>query len=158
VKQLLVISHISPMEDPLITIILKSVTSPLLLLLTFGFFFSYSVPCRTSRVFWHVPVLPGCSAKDVNLWAASFPPQMLRSVYSRLFTVSQNHRIAGVGRELCGSSSPTPLPKQADLDQAAQDHVQVGLEYLQGKRIHSLPGQPVPVLCHPQSEEVLPLV
>jgi len=25
---------------------------------------------------------------------------------------SQNHRIVGVGRDLCGSSSPTPLPKQ----------------------------------------------
>jgi len=24
---------------------------------------------------------------------------------------SQNHRIVGVGRDLCGSSSPTPLPK-----------------------------------------------
>jgi len=24
----------------------------------------------------------------------------------------QNHRILGVGRDLCGSSSPTPLPKQ----------------------------------------------
>jgi len=24
---------------------------------------------------------------------------------------SQNHRMLGVGRDLCGSSSPTPLPK-----------------------------------------------
>jgi len=24
---------------------------------------------------------------------------------------SQNHKIVGVGRDLCGSSSPTPLPK-----------------------------------------------
>jgi len=28
---------------------------------------------------------------------------------------SQNHRIVGVGRDLCGSSSPTPLPKQGHL-------------------------------------------
>jgi len=27
-------------------------------------------------------------------------------------TESQNHRMVGVGRDLCGSSSPTPLPKQ----------------------------------------------
>jgi len=27
----------------------------------------------------------------------------------------QNHRIVGVGRDLCGSSSPTPLPKQGHL-------------------------------------------
>ena len=64
----------------------------------------------------------------------------------------------GVGRDLCGSSSPTPLPKQCRLQQAAQDLVQAGLEYLQRRRLHSLPGQPVPVLRHPQSEEVLPHV
>jgi len=61
----------------------------------------------------------------------------------------------GVGRELCGSSSPTPLPKQGHPEQAAQDRFQVGLEYLQRRRFHSLPGQPVPGLRHPQREEVL---
>jgi len=30
----------------------------------------------------------------------------------------------GVGRDLCGSSSPTPLPKQGHLQQAAPDCVQ----------------------------------
>ena len=62
----------------------------------------------------------------------------------------------GVGRDLCGSSSPTPLPTQGHLQQAAQDRVQAGLEYLQRRRLHHLPGQPVPVLRHPQREEVLP--
>jgi len=71
---------------------------------------------------------------------------------------SQNHRMVGVGRDLCGSSHPTPLPKQGHLQQATQDLVQAGLEYLQRRRIHSLPGQPVPVLRHPQREEVLPHV
>jgi len=28
---------------------------------------------------------------------------------------SQNHRMVGVGRDLCGSSSPTLLPKQNHL-------------------------------------------
>jgi len=60
--------------------------------------------------------------------------------------LSQNHRTVGVGRDLCGSPSPTPLPKQGHLEQDAQDLVQVSLEYLQRRRIHSLPGQPVPVL------------
>jgi len=60
-----------------------------------------------------------------------------------------------VGRDLCGSSSPTPVPKQGHLQQAAQDLVQAGLESHQRRRIHSFPGQPVPVLHHPQSEEVL---
>ena len=71
---------------------------------------------------------------------------------------SQNHRMFGVGRDLCGSSSSTPLPKQGHLQQAAQDPVQAGLEYVQRRRIHNLPGQPVPVFHHPQREEVLPHV
>jgi len=71
---------------------------------------------------------------------------------------SHIHRIAGVGRDLCGSSSSTPLLKQGHLEQAAQDLVQAGLEYLQRSRIHNLPGQPVAVLHHPQREEVLPHV
>ena len=72
--------------------------------------------------------------------------------------MSQNHRMVGVGRDLWGSSSPTPLTKQGHLQQAAQDRGQVGLEYLQKRRLHNLSGHPVPVLCHPQSEEVLPHV
>jgi len=69
-------------------------------------------------------------------------------------TESQNHRMVGVGR----ASGPTPLPKEVHLQQAAQDLLQVSLEYLQRRRLHNLSGQPVPVLCHPQREEVLPLV
>ena len=60
----------------------------------------------------------------------------------------------GVGKDLCGSSSPILLLKQGHLQQAAEDLVQTGLEYLQRRRLHSLPGQPLPVLCHPQREEV----
>jgi len=70
--------------------------------------------------------------------------------------VLQSHRMSGVGRDLCGSSSATPLPKQGHLQQAAQDLVQAGLEYLQRRRIHNLSGQPIPVLHHPLSEQVLP--
>jgi len=54
----------------------------------------------------------------------------------------------GVGGDLCGSSSPTPLPKQGRLQQDAQDLVQAGLEHLHRRRLHNLPGQPVPVLRH----------
>ena len=66
--------------------------------------------------------------------------------------------MVGVGRDLWGSSGPTPLPKQGHPEQAAQDRVQAGLEYLQRRRLHNLPGQPVPGLRHPQREEVLPPV
>ena len=71
---------------------------------------------------------------------------------------SQNHRMFGVGRDLCGSSSPASLPKQGHSEQAAEDLVQVGLEYLQRRRLHNLSEQPVLVRRHPQSEEVLPHV
>jgi len=66
--------------------------------------------------------------------------------------------MVGVGRDLCGSSNPSPLPEQGHLQQAAQDLVQAGLEYLRRRRLHNLSGQPVPVRHHPQSEEVLPHV
>ena len=52
----------------------------------------------------------------------------------------------GVGRDLCGSSSPTPLSKQGHLEQAAQDIMQVSFEYLQRRGLHNPYGQPV---CFP---------
>ena len=39
----------------------------------------------------------------------------MRRLGKTLFTESQNHRMVGVGRDLCGSSSPTLLPKQGHL-------------------------------------------
>ena len=48
-----------------------------------------------------------------------------------------------------------PLCKAGTLQQAAQVGVQTGLQYLQRKRIHCLPGQPVPVLCHPYVKKFL---
>ena len=64
--------------------------------------------------------------------------------------------MVGVGRDLCGSSSPTLLPKQGHPQQAAEDLVQVGPEHLQRRRPHNVPGQPAPGLLHPQSEEAPP--
>ena len=78
----------------------------------------------------------------------------LTSVYAqwnhhRQCILSQTHRMAGVGRDLCGQSSPTPLPKQGHQELVAQDLVQVGFECLQRRRIHNVSGQPVPVLPSP---------
>ena len=42
------------------------------------------------------------------------------------------------------------------LDQAAQSHIQPGLECLQQQGIHNLPGQPVLVCHHPLCEKLLP--
>ena len=49
---------------------------------------------------------------------------------------------------------PTPCYVQGHqpADQAAQSHIQPGLECLQGWGINSLLGQPVPVPHHPLSE------
>jgi len=94
--------------------------------------------------------------KEIEKIGREVEPRKKREV--RGVTESQNHRMVGVGRDLCGSSSPTPVLKQDHLEQAAQDHVWVGLEYLQRRRLHNLSGQPVPVLRHPQREEVLPHV
>ena len=71
---------------------------------------------------------------------------------------SQNHRItAWSGLEGSSVGHPAqPLPKQGHPEQPAQDLVQVGFEYLQRRRLHSLPGQPGLGLRHPQREEVLP--
>ena len=43
--------------------------------------------------------------------------------------------MVGFGRDLCGSSNPTLLPKQGHLQQATEDLVQTGLEYLQRRRV-----------------------
>jgi len=56
---------------------------------------------------------------------------------------SQNHRVAWVGKEHSAHPIPTPCYVQGrqPADQAAQSHIQPGLECLQGWGIHSLLGQ-----------------
>lgn len=43
-------------------------------------------------------------------------------------------------------------------EQAAQDHAQASSEHLQGGRLHSLIGPPVPAFSHPRSENVSPCI
>ena len=74
---------------------------------------------------------------------------------NHIITESQNGR--GWQGPLWVTQS-NPLPKQGHLQQAVEDLVQAGLEYLQRRRLHSLSGQPGPGLRHPQREEVLPRV
>ena len=60
--------------------------------------------------------------------------------------------MARVGRDLKDHEAPTPRHRQGHqpphliLDQAAQGPIQPGLEHPQGRGIHSLSGQPAPVL------------
>jgi len=90
-----------------------------------------------------------CSAVDshgIILIDGSRSLETVQNTYS-IHPSPQNHRMFGVGRDLGGSPSPTPLPKQGHLEQAAQDLVQAGPEYLQRWRLHNLSGQSV-VLTH----------
>jgi len=122
-------------------------------------------PALQLRLFWFSPRTP-CPAHALLL---KVHPSTMRSaawsrekceaaICSMLMIFQNHHRMVEVRRDLWGPSSPTPLPKQGHLQQAAQDLVQAGLGYLQSRRLHSLPAQRVPVLHHPQSEEVLPHV
>jgi len=64
---------------------------------------------------------------------------------------SQNDRTVDVGWALCMSPGPTPALKNSHLELVTQDPIQMAFEYLQGGRLHYLPGQPVPELDHSQS-------
>jgi len=49
-----------------------------------------------------------------------------------------------------------PLTQAGPPRAGCQGCVQMAFEYLQGWRLHNLPGQPVPVLGHPLSKKVFP--
>jgi len=53
-------------------------------------------------------------------------------------------------------STPCYVQGRQPADQAAQSHIQPGLECLQVWSIHNLLGQPVPVCHHPLSEKLPP--
>ena len=61
--------------------------------------------------------------------------------------ITQNHRMAQVGRDLKDHEAPTPHHRQGHqpphliLNQAAQGPTQPGLKHLQGRGTHSLSGQ-----------------
>ena len=54
------------------------------------------------------------------------------------------------------TTGPTPLLEQGHLQPVSQDHDQTAFEYLQGWRLHQLPGQPAPALDHTHGEKVFP--
>ena len=73
------------------------------------------------------------------------------------FIESQNHRMAWVEKDHNDHWVPTPCYVQGHQPpaQAAQSHVQPGLECLQGWGIHSLLGQPVQCATTPWGKIVL---
>ena len=92
------------------------------------------------------------------------PRQNLRWVESLSgILVSQNHRMAWIGRDLKDHESPTPL-QQARLPTSISNTRSgcpgphpPGLEHLQGRGSHNLSGQPVPAPHYSHSKE-LPLI
>ena len=68
----------------------------------------------------------------------------------------QTHRVFEVGRDPWKTAGPASLLRQGHPEPVAQHHVQAASEYLQGWRLHNLPGQSVPVLGHPHSEKMFP--
>lgn len=65
--------------------------------------------------------------------------------------------MAEVGWDLWMSSSPTlVLLKQGYLENVGHDHAQMAFEDLLGRRCHSLSGQLLPVLSHPQNKKPFP--
>jgi len=68
----------------------------------------------------------------------------------------QNYRMAWVEKDHNDHPVSTPCYVQGHQPphQAAQSHIQPGLECLQGWGIHYLFGQPVPVLHHPLGEKL----
>ena len=81
----------------------------------------------------------------------SLSPLLKHTTHHLTVTESQNCRGWKGPPEIIQSNPPA---KASSLDQATPVGIQAGLECLQRRRIHNLPGQPVPVLCHPLCEEV----
>lgn len=61
---------------------------------------------------------------------------------------------------LAGTSGDGPVPpllKQGQLQQAAWGHVQLDVEYLQGRRCYNLSGQPLLAFKQPLSKDIVPM-
>lgn len=87
------------------------------------------------------------------------------SALSRISTYRTNikvsHRIIdSIGLEGTSEKHPIQLPlaRQRHVEQVTQELIRVGSEHPQTARLHSLPGKPVPLLCHTLCKEVLPYV
>lgn len=70
--------------------------------------------------------------------------------------ICHSHRMVEVGRDPWRPSGPTLLLRQRHPEHFAQDHIQVGFEYLQRRRFCSLSGQTV--FSHPKVKKLFLIV
>ncbi|KAK4828375.1 hypothetical protein QYF61_026113 [Mycteria americana] len=92
------------------------------------------------------------SAEKPSKWKTTEQYMHLYSLNDRTTEWMKLHRTS----EGPVQPQPTPLLKQGHLEPVAQDRVQTAFEYLQGWRLHKLPGQSVPLLSQPHSKKVFP--
>lgn len=67
--------------------------------------------------------------------------------------ISQYHRIVVVRKEPLDVIWPNLLHREGHLESVVQDHVPVAFEHLQGRTLHNLCGESVPLLSHPHNKK-----
>lgn len=113
-----------------------------------------SAALRDTQAVWTLTTWKGAAHEG---WKTSEKKKLKPFLLTVVNNVDTYHRIIVTLRleGIWGSSSSTPLPMQDHLEQFTQKPVQVGFECSQTGRLHNLPGQPVPMLWHPQRTEIL---
>ena len=106
---------------------------------------------------WSGPALKKTSGPQQPLASSVFSKILLPPVRHALHrcsvSESQNPRMAGIGRDLWRSPCPTPLLEQAPPEQGHRAASRQGVN-VPGKGLHTLPGQPVPLLWHPHRRDL----
>lgn len=74
--------------------------------------------------------------------------------YLKMVNFSQNHRTTEVQKELWRSPHPTPPAEAGPSRAGCPGPCPDVFQNLQGWRLYSLPGQPVPALGHPYNKQV----
>jgi len=124
-------------------------------------------PCPSRVTYSRQTSLPGYAAQNTSLWSLLLGGSGQHSPHNKVYFINLLSRWCLLGKLVspniltcfCCLCSSWLLGTHTQTSPGClQDLVQAGLEYLQRRRIYNLSGQPDPVLCHPQSAEVLPHV
>ena len=110
------------------------------------------------RLLRNIFIVIGKKKRTRQSTSENIPPLKIGHEFC-IYALTQNHRMAWVGRDLKDHESEgLPSARQGLqpphlLDQVAQGPIQPGLEHLQGRSIHNLSGQPVPAPHHSLSKK-----